>query len=661
MKIAYHNPWIDVAENQSFASLAIAARKLGIAVFACANHEEIEACNPDFVLSVSSFIPKMVDIPSYLTVHGPPGWYLETPNHLQNLLSYDGFLTISDSIHRFVKDLLFGVGRSQDVGFYYNTPQTTELRMDWSLASRRELRVVYVGSGWDRRLPEVLRELDRANIIRIFGPEAFWRAEEYESYGGPLPFDGLAPQRAYSINGMGLALLADRWWQEDVISNRLFEIASVGAVAICPDMPWTRKWFGDSVLYFDPTDTLGRIAGQIQRHYEFCCAKPSEAQSMAEAAREVFEKHFACDKLLANLVEYHEKTTAQRVRRRSTAGKIPEIAVIVRCGGRPISYVKRAIDSIRAQSFGRFVVICAKWADIDLSSLTSDLSGAVQEFIEVSIPGAGRTEALFAGISRASTPYFAVLDDDDFWLSDHFEDLFRAGRQVRDDFDVAFSGSVAFDSPVYYQENLVCTRNISLFGFSGDPDDALAVASAIGTNCFVARRDLLTNEMLQVPAMDIAEDSVLIALLARRSKPIFSYRATAFHRRNGSDCSDAKSDRKRARDEVSLALRAGLAWQPEWIPAASFKVPAQVWRTTGLPALPRRKEDKDVLPPPEQPAEVTENSQRIVELETKIRELMESRSWRMTAPLRALGSIASRMALYRSGLQRAERTRIRQD
>ena len=239
---------------------------------------------------------------------------------------------------------MFGVGRDENPGFYYNTSQVTDLRMDWTGGASQGLKVVYLGSNWDRRHLDLFRLLNRTGIIRIFGPESAWKQEDCPAYRGPLPFDGLAPQRSYARHGIGLALLADRWWQEDVISNRIFEIVSVGAVAICPDMPWTRKWFGNSVLYFDPADTSTDIAQQIVRHYEFCCANPKEARDIGEEAREVFQKHFSCDRLLTHLIDYHEKKTATRVLRRASVVRHPDVSVIVRCGGRPVSFIKRAVE-----------------------------------------------------------------------------------------------------------------------------------------------------------------------------------------------------------------------------------------------------------------------------------------------------------------------------
>ena len=53
MKIAYLNPWKEVAENQAFQSLAIAAGRIGHHLVHCSNSTEVEDCSPDFVLANS--------------------------------------------------------------------------------------------------------------------------------------------------------------------------------------------------------------------------------------------------------------------------------------------------------------------------------------------------------------------------------------------------------------------------------------------------------------------------------------------------------------------------------------------------------------------------------------------------------------------------------
>jgi hypothetical protein len=416
MRIAYHNPWANASENQAYMSMAEAARRIGIDLVACMDEIEIEACQPDFVLTVASSVPKITDFPTYLTVHEPKALFLEQPVRMRNMLSFDGYLTISDSLVRFIKDVCAGTGRIEDPGFCYLTPQITDLRCDWThqaLADR--LRVIYFGTNWNRRMPVLFRALDSMGILRIRGPEASWAMDGYASYDGPAEFDGIGPQRAYAEAGIGLALMDERWLREDVISNRIFEISSVAAVSICPDMSWTRKWFGESVLYFDASRPMREVAEQIKAHYLFCKANPATAAAMGEAARQVFEAHFSAEKLIANAVAYHQHKTTQRERHLAAMATAPRISVVVRCGGRELNVLQRAIDSIRRQSFGTFTVILAKYRDIDVSAITANPGGAIAAFESFLIEGGGRAQMLWAGLQRIATPYFAVLDDDDFW------------------------------------------------------------------------------------------------------------------------------------------------------------------------------------------------------------------------------------------------------
>jgi hypothetical protein len=343
-------------------------------------------------------------------------------------------------------------------------------------------------------------------------------------------------------------------------------------------MPWTRKWFGDSVLYFDAARPMREIAEQVKAHYVFCKGNPAAAAEMGEAARQVFEAHFSAEKLVANAVAYHQRKTAERAAQLAAMDAAPRITVVVRCGGREPQLLKRAVDSIRRQSFGTFTVILAKYRDIDVSAITGNPGGAIAAFDAFLIEGGGRAEMLWAGLQRIATPYFAVLDDDDFWLSDHFESLFSAGRRVSQNFDMAFSGQVEFDFPGGNHYGVKpFMRNIGRFGFPNRVADAWQIAGAIGTNCFVARADLLGADMLKTPAMRSAEDSVLINLVSRRTKPVFSWRATAFYRPNAEDGSNWQQDEQRTDDEISFALRTSLMWSPRWLVDGVFDVTEYVW------------------------------------------------------------------------------------
>ena len=569
-RMVYYNPWLNSSENQAFMSMREAGTRIGVDLVACRNEEEVEAADPDFVISMTSALPKVTRYPTYLNLHEPTLYLHDIPNRFRNVFSYDGYLTVSDSLVRFCKDLCSGTGRVEEPGFFYCTPQINSLSFDWDdpVAVRR-LKVVYFGTNWSPRMPHLFRALDETGVLRIHGPQHSWEQQGLKGYAGPVPFDGVGPQRAYAEFGIGLAMMDDRWIQEDVISNRIFEISSVGAVAICPDMPWTRKWFGDTVLYFDASRPVEEIAEVVRTHHAFCAANPARAGAMARAARQIFERHFSAERMLSNAYDYHLRKQSEHAAQLAAMPPPPEVSVILRCGGRSLDYVRCAVDSIRAQTYGRFRVIFAKYREIDLSPIETDRSGAISAFETFLIPGGGRAEMLYSAAQRISTPYFAVLDDDDFWLPEHMETLFRTGRLVDPEFDMAFSGVVNFDNPQEYAPGVTFSRTIGRFGFETPLQSAREIVGFIWVCSFVARSDLIAPQIFEVPSMRTAEDSLFVCLLARRTRPVFSWRATAFYRFGSPDGSNWQHDPQRDDDLMSQTLRAGLLLAPRWLPASS--------------------------------------------------------------------------------------------
>ena len=576
MKIAFHNPWPQSPGNRRFEALRQAGARLGVTFADCADERDIEAALPDLVVSVTASVPKIVDVPSYLFLHEPKSHILREQQRMRNSLSYDGYLTVSDELTGFARDLCHGVGRTDEPGFFHITPPRAPYRANWRRKDlNHDLFVAYCGSGRACPMPRLFHDLDEAGLLHLRGPAGRWAPLRLRSYAGDVPFDLFGPQRVYAAAGIGLALIDPRRQREDIVNDRIFEICGAGAVAICPDIPWIRRWFGDSVLYFDPDATQRDVAAAIIRYHAFCLTEPEAAEAMAGRARAIVEEHFAADRMIANLLVFHQRRTQERAARCAAMPAAPQISVVVRCGGRAPAFVRRAIDSIRRQSFGRFTIILAKYRDIDLSEIIADRSGAITEFVEFLIPGGGRARMLFEGVRRVGTAYFAVLDDDDFLLSDHFEELFRAGRRADDRFDIAFSGVMEFDYPTTLDGGVISNRNIARFGFNHTIEDIGDLLAVIHVAGFVARRDLLTDEMLAPPAMSTAEDSLLVGFLVRRSKPAFSFRPTAFYRRDGHDASGWQTDPRRKDDELTLALRGSLAWAPQWLPAGSLAVLAR--------------------------------------------------------------------------------------
>jgi hypothetical protein len=570
MRIAYLNPWVNAAENQAYFSLEKAGHSVGIDLVPCSTPEDAERSGAEFILSVSSSVPKVVDIPSYLTVHEPSKRFLSRAFYMNNLLSYDGYFTISDSLERFVKDVCFGTRRYAGVGFYYNSPQISTLRSDLAaITDRGQLHIVYIGTNWDNRAPTLLRTLDTSRVLRVHGPERSWANRDLDGYAGPLPWDGEAPQQAYAEAGMGLVLLSADHLREDVVSNRILEITSVGAVAVCPRIPWIEKWFGDSVMYFTPSRSGSSMASDITRCVSDVKRDPSAAAARAHRAREIFEETFAAERMLENAAAYHEQARSAHATRRSHLPAEPRISVVVRCGGRP-ELLKGAVDSIRRQTYGAFTVILAEHDELDASEILEDQSGRIQRFVEAKAIGGGRAETLIAGLKEVDTEFFAVLDDDDFWLSDHVETLFTAGATADPTFDVVYSGAVGVaPTGTEIEIDLFWSRNISHFGLEPNPTRVVDVTKDFTSNCFVARSALLPPDLEILGGIETAEDSLLEALVARNKRPVFSYKPTAFYRRGFEGESSYLTSESRRRDVSSLNLRTSMLLRPVWLAGPS--------------------------------------------------------------------------------------------
>jgi hypothetical protein len=558
MKIGFLNPWANAAENQAFRSLEIAAARIGHEFVHCANSSEVDEQRPDFVLASASTQPKLNDIPHYGVIHEPRDRFLTNRAYYNNFLSYDGYLTISDSLSGFIRNLTFAAGRQETPGFYYNTCQRCEEVADLPrLIASRELRISYFGTNWDKRREKLINVLSRHDRVRVYGPKHSWPDIEPGSYGGVLPFDGNSVQATYAENGIGLCLLADLHLRDDVISNRVFETASAGAIAICPEMAWLRRYFGESVYYVDQSLPHKYLVEQILRRREEIYANPAAAIEKARRAREIFENQFAAEVLLANAVEYHERKSAKRkvTLEVARAEYNPLISVIIRCGSRPAEAIMQAVDSISRQTYGRFEIVFVRHKEIDLGGFTSRPFANIERVRIVDCAGGIRSTTLWAGLCAAQGEYFSVLDDDDWLFSNHYEMLFQSfGQTPRQQF-FAYSGCIAA-YPVRESIEGGGTENLRLNHFGiAETKDLVTVAGAFASNCFVASSDLLNEWVLQDPLMATAEDSYLILSLLAQAEPRFSFAGTSVHARGRSDQSDFAQHPRRFEDELTLHMR----------------------------------------------------------------------------------------------------------
>jgi hypothetical protein len=554
-RIGFMNPWREKAENQAFRSLEEAARRIGHEFIHVTTSDEVLAADLDFVIAVASTQPKLTHLPTFGAIHEPRSRFWEKPEYFDNLVSYDGYLTIADTLHTFLNAFCAGLGRPQHVGSYYNTPQRQgDLAADVEgLAAKGALNLCYFGTNWDPRSRPLFRALVKRDWMRIYGPQESWDYLQGERYFGSPPFDGYGPQREYAAHGVGLAVLSRGHALDDVISNRIFEITSVGACAICPDIPWVRKHFGDTVWYFDPQATTHETAEQISAAMDAIVGDPKTAAEKARAARAIFEAEFCGEVMIANAVRYFEDWKERGGRAHPPAAS-PLIDVIVRVGSRPVETIRRAIQSLEDQTAGRFRVLFVRFRDLDLTPITDAAWTRIESFKVFDLPGGGRSATMSFGLKQVDAPLFCMLDDDDFFLPAHFDGLLRAADGVPEGKVYAYSGILDVEE-MQPGDDAAEKERRRIFNLRPGAGDAWMIMGAFAPHGYLASSSLIRHIDLDGWTMHTAEDTLVNVMLAANAEPRFSYRATAAHVVGSANASNYLETSTRQEDLFETFLR----------------------------------------------------------------------------------------------------------
>jgi hypothetical protein len=325
-------PKLTTAEDEVIARLKVAARVLGVECVeiladgrtVAPPHTRIARGDVDFALHLHFETPKAYDIFSLVALWNPlqiihgyiPGRFQTLSRHL---LSHDDFLSCDspeadDHIRRMIVN--------------DPTRDGPALQLFHSLASPilppgiGDQKLFYAGINWEivcgrkTRHQELLKLLDTTGKLRIHGPHVFagmevWKG--YNSYAGPIPFDGVSMIHAIHDAGIALVLSSPAHMAAGLMSNRLFESTAAGAVVICDGNAFARRHFGDSLLYVDTDCSVEETFRQVCAHLYWISTHRTEATDLARRAQDIFKERFRLDSSLRQL---YEKLPARRQRLR---------------------------------------------------------------------------------------------------------------------------------------------------------------------------------------------------------------------------------------------------------------------------------------------------------------------------------------------------------
>ncbi len=133
----------------------------------------------------------------------------------------------------------------------------------------------------------------------------------YESYVKEVPFDGISMIREISRAGIALVLSSQAHKDSALMSNRLFESVSAGALVICDENPFARKFYGDSLLYIDSQSSVEQMRDDIVRHVAWVGKNKDSALAMIARAQKRFTEQFS---LTRNLSDLYKELPARKRR-----------------------------------------------------------------------------------------------------------------------------------------------------------------------------------------------------------------------------------------------------------------------------------------------------------------------------------------------------------
>jgi hypothetical protein len=536
MKIAFLNAFPNLshsAEREFIQRCVAVLPKLGHLAIEVTTSDDIIAFDPTFVVITHEFAAKTTPHYAVGLLWGPTQFYKDDPERVKAIRSWDLVVPINAATRNFARDIHFPMRHLNSVSDlnFYPSAAISELELPDPLT----LSLAYVGANWDgSRHEHLFRALAETVDLHVYGPPNAW-AHLQECYRGPLPFDGDAVTRTLNRHGVVLAIHKTAHIEEGTPNMRVFEGCAAKCLVITDPLQPLVDIFADSLHYIDASRSpraLAREIADIMSTYTSDSARYVDAVNRVDA---IFRSKVSLERLLSSLVE----DVTERLRSSRMAEIVdaegPEVTVIIRCGSRPLSMIQRAVASLRSQSYKRIGILFARFAEIAGFSAWLDVLREDARFLFVTdlpTPGSGvRSTAMWAGLRAIETEFFCMLDDDDALFPNHLSNLVGV-LQKNPHISVAYSGVIReeedglfLNEHVRFKGDLAVEirerRELKFFD-DFNIDRLLRFDNYIQSNAWLARKRVLTQDVLADPELEVSEDMYFYLLLASRHQFRFS-------------------------------------------------------------------------------------------------------------------------------------------
>jgi hypothetical protein len=389
-------PEIKTAEDECIARLKIAAKTLNIECIEIhadgtllgEPNIKVTKDNVDFVLHLHYDTPKQYDVFSFVALWNPVKFYHEWgyDRCSRNLTTHDDFVSCSsDAADAHVARMVRTTSTHLPAHFHiYHS--TADVIHSPSLGAGM---LFYAGINWEAlnggssRHQEVLKRLDKTGLLRIYGPNV-WQGVQvwagYDSYVREIPFDGVSMIDEISKAGIALVLSSQAHKDSALMSNRLFESLAAGALIICDENPFAKKFFGDSLLYIDSRTSAETIFADLTRHLQWAQAHPDLALAMISKAQGIFREKFTLVRNLGDLYSGLPERKRQLIARQNPPTK-PAIKVRLYLLMPEYSeeILRAHIESVRVQEYGDFAPCLVVAADSKTRLMRREIERAISD------------------------------------------------------------------------------------------------------------------------------------------------------------------------------------------------------------------------------------------------------------------------------------------
>jgi cellulose synthase/poly-beta-1,6-N-acetylglucosamine synthase-like glycosyltransferase len=175
-------------------------------------------------------------------------------------------------------------------------------------------------------------------------------------------------------------------------------------------------------------------------------------------------------------------------------------------------YVREAVESVLAQTYGAFEVIVVNDGSPDTAELENALSDCSDRLIYLKQQNAGAAAARNTGIKKATGDYVAFLDADDVWLPNYLEEQLKFLESSHADLvycDALLTGESPLSGKTY-METTPSTGDVT-------PESLLALKCNVITSGVVVRRTPLVRVGMFDESIRRAHDFDLWLRLAKQN------------------------------------------------------------------------------------------------------------------------------------------------